>query len=307
MQASQPAAQLPAHLTRIQALRAAFALASDWAIIAACFSLAIALPHPAVLVTAAILMARTQLALAVLMHESAHRLLARPRWLNDFIGQVFTAAPLMLSLFSYRHGHLQHHRAPMAGTDPVAVIFGIGDYPVSRRELAWRLFNDLTSIAYFMSLRDFASGKYRHLARTRRPAPMTKVFVLGSILIMNGAMIAALWAAGAVHLYLLLWILPSITVLQVFARVRAITEHAGYPAGADQLRNARSIVSPNWQTFFFGPHAIHFHIEHHAHVRAPFYRLRQVHQHMKTCGVLPQANLYQGYGQVLLDVTEPRP
>jgi fatty acid desaturase len=101
-----------------------------------------------------------------------------------------------------------------------------------------------------------------------------------------------------------------LTWFQLFARIRAITEHAGYGPCADQTRNARSIVAPNWQTFFCGPHAIHYHIEHHAHPGVPFYRLGQVHRLMKARGELPGANLYQGYGRVLRDVSTtkaPRP
>ncbi|MEC5161965.1 MULTISPECIES: fatty acid desaturase family protein [unclassified Janthinobacterium] len=294
---------LPPHLSEIQPLRAVGALALDWALIACCFAGAIYFAHPVAYLVAAILIARTQLALAVLMHESAHGLLTRTRRVNDFVGQVFTAAPLMLSMFSYRTGHMQHHRAPMAGNDPVAVVFGIADYPVPRKELAWRLFKDLTSIGYFLSVRDFMGGKYRDVMPKGPSQPATGAFVLASIVVSNGILLGALAAAGHPGLYLGLWILPALTLLQVFARVRAITEHAGYPETKDQTQNARSVVRPSWQTFFFGPHAIHYHIEHHQHVRAPFYHLQEVHEVMKAQGVLPTANLYRGYAQVLRDVT----
>ncbi len=294
---------LPEHLTRINPLRSIGALVLDWALIAACFAGAIYFSHPLAYVVAAILIARTQLALAVLMHESAHGLLTRKRRVNDFVGQVFTAAPLMLSMFSYRTGHLQHHRAPMAADDPVAVVFGIADYPVPRKELAWRLFKDATSIGYFLSVRDFMRGKHRHVMAKGKPQPGSGALVLASIVITNGVMLGALAAAGHPWLYLGLWLLPALTILQVFARVRAITEHAGYPFATDQMQNARSIVRPNWQTFFFGPHRIHYHIEHHQHVRAPFYHLQEVHKVMESQGILPKANLYRGYRQVLKDVT----
>jgi fatty acid desaturase len=61
-------------------------------------------------------------------------------------------------------------------------------------------------------------------------------------------------------------------------------------------------VRPSWQTFFCGPHGIHFHIEHHQHVRVPFYHLPAVHALMQARGELPAANLCTGYGQVLRQV-----
>jgi fatty acid desaturase len=294
---------LPEDLMKITPLRAINALLLDWALIGFCFACAIYFAHPAVYLFAAVLIARTQLALAVLMHESAHGLLTRNRYINDFIGQAFTAAPLMLSMFAYRRGHLQHHRAPMASNDPVAIVFGIADYPISRRQLIWRLFKDLSSISYFLSMRDFLTGKHRHLLTRQKTKPATSAFVVVSILVTNCILLGMLAAIGRPELYLGLWIVPALTFLQVFARVRAIAEHAGYPAGEDQIRNARSIVRRSWQTFFFGPHCIHYHIEHHQCVRAPFYRLQEIHNVMNSQGVLPAANLYQGYGQVLKDVT----
>lgn len=297
---------VPAELKRIQTWRGLAALTLDWLLIAACFTLAILYPHPLVMLAAAILIARTQLALAVLMHDSAHGTLLRPRRFNDLVGQLFTAAPLMLSLYAYRHGHLEHHRAPMAPDDPVATIFGIADYPVSRTTLAWRLLRDVTGLAYFLSLRDFARGRFRHLSKAVHGRAAT-AWVLCSILMVHGALVSLLWLADRPELYLLLWTLPSLTLLQLFARMRALTEHAGFPFAHDQTRNARSIVAPSWQTFFCGPHAIHYHIEHHAHVRVPFYHLQTLHHLMRSCGALHDANLHHGYASVLREVSSAAP
>lgn len=295
--------QLPDELTRILPSRSMTALALDWALIFCCFVCPVYFPYPVVYLIAAILIARTQLALAVLMHESAHGIFLPNRKLNDLIGQAFTAAPLMLSMYAYRKGHLQHHRAPMENDDPVATVFGIGDYPVSKNQLVWRLIKDVTSISYFLSILEFMKGKHREMMAKIPAISEPPGLVIASILIANGVMIAILAAIGHVGLYFGLWIFPALTFLQLFARVRAITEHAGYPPGEDQIRNARTIVRPSWQTFFFGPHCIHYHIEHHQYVRVPFYHLPNVHQFMMRQGVIPSQNLYDGYRQVLKDVS----
>ena len=93
------------------------------------------------------------------------------------------------------------------------------------------------------------------------------------------------------------------TFLPLFGRIRAITEHAGYAASHDQRFSARTVVRRSWQTFFVGPHRIHYHIEHHVYPRVPFYRLHQVHALMAEQGQLPLANLYRSYGEVLRDVS----
>lgn len=298
----QASLALPPHLARISDGRALASLALDWLLIAACFAFAIRLAHPAAYLVAMILIARTQLALAVLMHESAHRTLLRNRRANDVVGQLFAAAPLMLSMFGYRRGHLRHHRAPMAADDPVATVFGIGDYPVPKRELWWRLFKDVTSIGYFLSVRDFAAGKHAHIMPKARKGDRRGLYALASIVAINCLMLGVLAALGHATLYLTLWLLPALTFLQLFARIRAITEHAGYPAMDDQRLNARTVVRRSWQTFFVGPHRIHHHIEHHQYPQVPFYRLPQVHALMAERGQLPAANLYRSYLRVLKDV-----
>lgn len=297
---------LPAHLTTISNPRALLAIVLDWALIAACFVAAIRFPHPLTYLVGAILIARTQLALAVLMHESAHgTLLSCRRW-NDVAGQVFAAAPLLLVMDFYRSGHLQHHRAPMAADDPVATIFGIDDYPVTRRELAWRLFKDATGVGHFLSLRKMARNRQRG-SKPRQGTGHGKGYAIASIVAVHGALIGVLAAAGHTALYFGLWILPAVTLLPLFGRIRAITEHAGYPATDDQRYSARTVVRRSWQTFFVGPHRIHYHIEHHEYPRVPFYRLQHVHALMMREGRLPAANLYRSYGQVLKDVSRLEP
>lgn len=300
-------AAVPPHLMQLSPWRSGLAFALDWLVIAACFASAMRWPHPAVYAVAAIVIARTQLALAVLMHEGAHGLLARTPRVNDALGQWFAAGPLLVSMFAYRRGHLQHHRAPMAADDPVATLFGIADYPVSRRELAWRLFKDLTGIGYLLTVRDIVAGKHTAPRPAGLPpgrAPQWHAAV--SIAATQAGLLGVLVALGHPWLYAGLWLLPALTFLQLFARVRAITEHAGHGPDDDQVRNARSIVRPSWQTFFCGPHGIHFHMEHHHGVRVPFYRLPDLHAWMNGRGLLPAANLYRGYGAVLREVSRAR-
>ncbi len=297
-------ATVPIALARLQPWRSGMALAADWAVIALCFGAAMLYPHPAVYALAIVVIARTQLALAVMMHEGAHRLLAHRQSRNDVVAQALAAGPLFLSLFAYRQGHLQHHRAPMSPDDPVAIMFGIADYPVSRRELALRLLRDVTGIGYVLAIRDALRRRSTQPASARTSAvPQRAGLVAGTILLSNGLLFGVLAALGHPLLYLGLWLLPALTLLQLFARIRAITEHAGYAAREDQRHSARTIVARSWQTFFCGPHGIHYHIEHHQHVRVPFYQLPALHRWMHAQNQLPAANLYHGYGAVLRDVS----
>lgn len=292
---------------RLQPARALLALAGDWGLIALAFAAALHWPHPLVYLLAAVLIARSQLALAVMMHEAAHGVLLPGQQLNDVVGQALAAGPLFLSLAVYRAGHLKHHLAPMVHDDPVAMVFGINDYPVPRRRLVGRLLADLCGLSYCVSAWRMGRGDYRHILPPVQQSSAARVGVLASMLAGNGLLLAMLAGCGHPWLYPALWLLPAVTLLPFMGRMRAIMEHAGLPACEDQRLNARTIVRPSWQTFLFGPHAIQYHIEHHLFARLPFYRLAAVHRQMAGRQLLPAANLYRGYGAILRDVTHASP
>lgn len=295
--------QPDAHLLEPRPWRIASALLGDWTLITAAFAASIWMPHPLVYLLAAVTIARSQLALAVMTHEAAHGLMARNKRLNDGLGQLLTAGPLWLSLRSYRAGHIQHHHAPMAENDPVALMFGVHDYPVTRAQLIRRLLAYACGIGYVTSITKLARGELAHALPQVKKSRSYIAWELASIFIANGLLCGLLAWSGHAWLYLGLWLVPSITLLPLAGQIRAIFEHAGLPACADQSRNARTITHRSWQTFLFGPHAIHYHIEHHLFPRMPFHSLGAVHKQLTTQQLLPKTNLYTGYGAVLRDVT----
>ncbi|MGC5702610.1 fatty acid desaturase family protein [Pseudomonas sp. NFXW11] len=301
LQAFVPAAQLFVVKPWIGLL----ALLADWLLIGGAFVCAALWPHPLTYLAAALVIARSQLALAVIMHECAHGLLVHGQRANERIGQWCAAGPLFISLRSYRAGHLIHHRNPMQHDDPVAAVFGLGDYPLPRGRLVMRLLADLCGVGYCISAFRLARGDFANsLPKVKKTRAQVLQEVL-SMLLGNGVLFGLLAWSGHPWLYLGLWLLPAITLLPLMGRVRALMEHAGLPATADQSQNARSIVRPNWQTFFFGPHAIHYHIEHHLYVRMPYYHLPSLHRQLAARQLLPAGNLYQGYFGVLRDVARP--
>lgn len=109
------------------------------------------------------------------------------------------------------------------------------------------------------------------------------------------------WLTGHGRLYVGLWLLPMMTVLQVLLRIRSIAEHAGYSPGRDRRYAARTVVSPS-QTWWFAPHKVAYHIEHHVYPSGPFHRLPELHRRMDERAELPQANVFTGYGAVLRSV-----
>ncbi len=264
---------------------------------------------------AVVLMGRQQLALAILMHDGAHRRLYKRPALNEWVGQLALAAPLLFSMDSYRKLHLKHHLAPLTPEDPDLSL--TGGYPVSRVSLLRKLGRDLIGVSYFKFIRYFIYLSRKGAAKARvesagsqasgprpgqRPGTMSRGMTFVSIALAQGLILSTLLVAGHPWLYLTLWLLPAMTVLQVLLRIRGITEHAGYAPNPDQRLNARTVINPV-QTFFLAPHAVHYHIEHHVYPSVPFHRLHVVHRLLKERGMIPEENLYRGYGKVLRELT----
>ena len=277
----------------------------DWLGITALFAAVFFYPHPLVYLICFVLIGRQQLALAILMHDGAHGRLFRSGLLNDYLGQMFTAAPLFFSQDSYRKFHLKHHLDPLVPEDPDISL--IGGYPIARGSLVRKLLRDLTGISYFKFIGYFfyKPRKKKDPTNPAKVALQSKRLPLGyqifSVLLVNGIMLALCWHFGHSWYFFFFWVLPMMTVLQVLLRIRGIAEHAGYQPHPNQMLCSRTVVNP-LQTFFFAPHQVNYHMEHHQYPSIPFFRLPKVHRLLKERSALPLQNLYSGYGKVISEL-----
>jgi fatty acid desaturase len=96
--------------------------------------------------------------------------------------------------------------------------------------------------------------------------------------------------------YLLLWVLPLVTVLQPILRLRAILEHGGVQDLGSPLTAART--NRTWggplnrlAGALLFPHHVNFHLEHHLYPAVPHYRLPRLHQLLLERGALRNAEV----------------
>ena len=293
--------------SRVSSWQTVTGLTGDWALIFIAFALVVCFPNPLTWIFSFVLIARQQLALAIMMHDAAHKRLFNSVAVNDLVGQLFCAAPLLFSMFSYRTLHLKHHQSPLAQDDPDLSL--IGGYPISKDSFIRKLARDASGISYFKFIRYFLymANKTRSkgatadaaVKRARESAPVS--LIVGSIVLINSLLLAGLALVHQPWLYVTLWLLPAITALQVLLRIRGVAEHAGYEYNMNQMLSARTVTS-SWQTLLFAPHSVNYHIEHHVYPSIPHYNLGKVHALMIERGVLPKSNLYGGYGQIIREL-----
>ena len=219
-------------LTRRSAWRASAAILADVAVLAVAIAVALAYwPNALVLVPAVIIIGTRQHALFVIAHEAAHYLLYERRWLNDVIGRA-CAALQGLSMCTYRVIHRLHHNNLYGALDPDTALHG--GYPRGRMYLVRKLAKDLGGLtawktyAYFLggapalntatnvALRplDDTSAKLRADARADR----------NMVIALHIAALVVAAASGYLVQYLVLWVLPLITVVQAILRLRSYME-----------------------------------------------------------------------------------
>jgi fatty acid desaturase len=286
-------------LTRRCAWRATAAVLADFAVLAAAIGLALAYwPNPLVLVPAVLIIGTRQHALFVIAHDAAHYLLYEQRWLNDRVGRL-CAMLQGLSMCTYRVIHRLHHNNLYGELDPDTALHG--GYPRGRMYLVRKLLTDLSgqtawkTYAYFLggapalntttnvALRplDDTSAKLRAEARSDRNG------VIGFHLVT----LVVFAASGYLLQYLVLWVLPLVTVVQAILRLRAIAEHGATTDFSSPLTAARTNLAPAWLRWLIFPHNVNYHIEHHLYASVPQYNLPRLHAEMKRQGVLEGAEV----------------
>jgi fatty acid desaturase len=286
-------------LTRRSPWRATAAVAHDFAVIAAAIAFALYFwPHPLAIFISVIVIGTRQHAMFVIAHDAAHYLLYQRRWLNDAVGRI-CATVQGLSMCTYRVIHRLHHNNLYGELDPDTALHG--GYPRGKWYLVRKLLKDLSGLtawktyAYFLggapalntatnvALRPLDDTSEKLKAEARRDRNAVVAFHVA-------ALIVAAWSGYLVQ-YLVLWILPLVTVVQAILRLRAIAEHGATTDFSSPLTAARTNTGPRWLEWLIFPHQVNYHIEHHLYASVPHYNLRQLNREMAQRGLLEGAEL----------------
>ena len=176
-------------LTRLDPVKASIAVAKTVGLIGVTLWAATAADTLWIVIPAIIVIAATQQALFVLVHDAAHYRLYSTRWLNDAVGRALGIV-VGISMCTYRVVHRLHHNHLYSKKDPDIPL--IGGYPRGRRYLQRKLLRDLAGFtafktyAYFFGapvINDESGEANRPLTdtspRLRRAARMDRWFVVG--------------------------------------------------------------------------------------------------------------------------------
>ena len=301
-----------APLTRIVTWRSAAAVLQTWLVIAVTVGVVLSCWSWPLALAAVTIIATQQHALFLLSHDAAHYRLFEHRGINDLVGRACAAAA-GLSMCTYRVIHRLHHIHLYGPQDPDIALHG--GYPRGKWYLVKKLLKDVSgatavkTYGYFFGTpaKNSETGSaLQPLAdtsdRLRIVARSDQKLVIGLHLALPAAL---LWFGGwqVLGLYLLLWVVPALTVLQAILRLRAVFEHGAVVDTSSPLTAARTHIpsaDPAWllARLALFPHHVNFHVEHHLYPAVPHYHLRGLHHLLASRGLLAGSEIHT-IGQTL--------
>lgn len=274
-------------------------VATTWLSIIAIYFVAAAIPHWAVYITAILLFAGRQQALAAIMHETGHNTLFATRKYNEFVATWLSSPFLLLDGKTYSKNHLEHHRH--AGTENDPDLPNYKNYPVSKASLLRKFLRDFTGITGLKANLYMLLSGNDVLTRKKRSN-----WQLSRGLLVNFLMFTVLWLCGHPQLFAL-WVISYLTAYMAVIRMRQISEHAGVPDLYDlePKYNTRSVPRGILGLLFISPtDGLSYHCEHHACMAVPTYNLKALHRLLCERGYYDDVDLAKNYLGVFRQVLQ---
>jgi len=248
---------------------------------------------------------------AQLVHESDHGTLLRDPRVNQGMGNLF-AYLLGYTRSGHRTAHMDHHLYLNTERDP-DIIFS--QPSASAAAVLRGLLGDLLFVSALKRLLQYSQSSDRatySVSPWRRLTPRGLIAMVRSMMpvaLAQLALLAVFTLAGGPWAYLLLHVLPIMTLYPLQIRVRSIAEHgfeAGYrpdtPQEAWLTRTSRLNVLERW---IIAPFGQYLHYEHHVFPSIPNYNLHRVHRLLVAAGIpVPTNRTYLGFvfGRIRADL-----
>ncbi|TRZ74002.1 MAG: hypothetical protein D4R95_02255 [Actinobacteria bacterium] len=280
-----PVSQWRTELRHIPNFRNALSITSIYVQTIGIIWAALSLHNPITYVIAFLLMGRAHAQLLALMHESVHRLLFRNRRLNDFAGRWLLGYMSFVNTDGYRYVHMAHHREEFGPNEPDIPLYA--NYPITRASFWRKMRRDGFGSTGFRMLR----GQFMSIFK---PDPQQlntqrKIFAVHGVICLLSIIFVNPWV------YVMLWLVPYITVWRVMNRLRSIAEHGGLRADSDRRITTHSVKQHLFSSFFFVPFNLGWHIAHHIDSGIPFRSLPRYHRQLRASGFVSDAYEYDSY------------
>ncbi|RKH22808.1 fatty acid desaturase [Corallococcus praedator] len=279
--------------------RGMWAVTRQWLIIAMSVAFVVQVDRWWAWLLAAVFISTRQHALLSLVHEASHHHLLTNRFANDFLADVLCAFPMNITTAGYRKEHAEHHRYVNTPKDPywrTAQRDSAWIFPRTRWGAARVLLGDMVGVFTLSHLKIMIPWSFTGRMMGKGGPPPSGAEKVRYTLWMLGLVAFLTLTGGWLH-YLLLWSVPSLTLMMMAFRIRAVVEHPFTPASEDETHETRDVESPTWfERFFIAPFNAGYHLSHHLFPSVPYYHLPALHEQLKRTGLYrPGENHFRTY------------
>ena len=243
---------------------------------------------------AIVIVATRQNLLALLMHEQSHWLCSRSRW-ADYFCEILIAYPLFITLEGYRRVHLSHHSAYFTDDDP-DYLRKQGEewtFPQQRAYFFKMILRDLAGLNLVKTLKSKGGSEATSFAKANFAPPrwLRPAFLL---LVIVTVTLTRTWIP-----FLLYWLLPLFTLMQLIVKWGAISEHK-YNLIRPSVEESTPLIVLSWWEHLLLPNLnFTLHIYHHWYPTIPASNLHKVHRMFQQAGLVDEGNVFHGYGAYL--------
>lgn len=257
-------------------VRSLYEIAKDWALIFLILAIVFYYPHWWSIGIAIPVIGAIQYNLLVLLHDAQHGLLSRQRRLNDLLATWLLAAPFGVVFSKSRLVHMRHHQhLGLSEADPDYPLYCTKD-PAPKDTFQQFILHFLRQVLWAKLTRVFLAAPNKNNEVAVKPVSNNTSEAV-AVLVCQAVIFLLFLLTGYWHAYFYLWLLPLITVATFLNDMRIFCEHSNPQDEAHASKGLLiSYISNPVERFFFGPHHMNYHAEHHFFPYVPHYHLPKI-------------------------------
>ena len=270
-------------------------LAVNWLVIALTIAAGVHFDNLLVTLLCIYIIGTRQMILGLLLHEQVHRLAIRGKY-GDWFVNLFAVYPLFATTVEdYAKVHLSHHKYFFTRKDPDFLRKAGEDwtFPARWTTILRMVLRDLTGLNTIGLIRGKTAPT--GVDEFNRPHPSPKWLRIGYFV----ALAVILTLVHGWIVFLVYWVVPILTVLQLIIRWLAACEHKYNVENGDILETTPLVRLKWWQRVVIPDLNFAMHVYHHAHPGISFANLPKVHEIYRREGLVDESAVFNGAGAYL--------